>query len=133
MTSRACLLSRGMAVALAAVLVRHYELYGWLAPSVRASMDLIVIVGLFTGLALLSIVGLWRMRLWGVYSTYALVPFGTLFLSVPFIPFVSDLVPTPYLRIVAVLALNVTFLIATYALHRSHHRLARIPGTEHAQ
>lgn len=49
---------------------------------------------LFVTLTVLSVVGLLRVREWGFYSAYLLVPFSTVFHGVALVPFVTDALPS---------------------------------------
>ena len=80
---------------------------------------------LFLGLLIASIVGLLRMRPWGFYCAYVLVPVSTVLHGIALIPFIPELLPSQTLRIGSVLVLNVGFLVATVVAHlmsrRSEH------------
>jgi hypothetical protein len=117
-------LSIALAVLLIAVLLRYWVLVEGLFriartdPWSQASLLNLLVVGLFLGLLIASIVGLLKMRIWGIYAIYALVPVSTVLHGIALVPFVSGLLPTQ-LRIGAVFVLNLAFLGAALILHRS--------------
>lgn len=122
-TSR--LLSLALVVLLIGVLVRYWVLvqglFVW-PRGINIFMTYLAVVGVFIGLLLGSIVGLVRLRAWGFYCVYLLVPVSTVLHGIPLVPFVSDLLPSPGLRIWAVSILNVAFLTTAVISHWSFLR-----------
>ena len=120
--------SRVLALLLVLVLFRYFRLpLGFaifLADGFR-SMSYGIVVGGFLALMAATITGLYQRRIWGVYCVYALVPVSTVLLSIPFIPFVTDLLPTLQMRIIALPIINSAFLVGVMALHLRYRRAIR--------
>lgn len=93
----------------------------WSAPV----LTYVVVVGGFLVLLAAAAIGLLRVRPWGIYCGYALVPVSTILHGIPLVPLVSDLLPTLQFRIAAVFVLNIAFLTAIVILHASLRRDAR--------
>ncbi len=72
---------------------------------------------LYPVLAILSVAGLWTLRVWGFYAFYLHLVIGTLLLGVSFLPVLPALLP-PELRIWVVIAINMLALIAAVVMHR---------------
>lgn len=81
-----------------------------------------VVLWLFFGLWVLSVIGLLWLRPWGFYSAYALVPVSTVLLGIALVPFVTGLLPRLEWRMWTVLILNIGFLGATVFAHWSYRR-----------
>lgn len=71
----------------------------------------------FVILTIVSEVGLLRVREWGFYSAYLLVPFSALFHGVALVPFVTGALPVLQSRIWAVAVLNLLFFLAVAGTH----------------
>ena len=72
---------------------------------------------LFVFLSAASIVGLIRARKWGFVCAYLLVPISTFLHGIALVPFLTELVPTPELKLWAVAILNVIFLGTLFITH----------------
>lgn len=116
------LTNRILAAFLVGTLLWHWGLVRSLLYTGPASILGVVIV-ILLGLIVGSAVGLARLTPWGYYLTYALVPFATIFHGIALVPAVTNLLPQGQPRIVAVLVLNLAFLVAAI---RSHRKLRAI-------
>lgn len=135
MSQRPRVLSIVLAVLLIGVLVRHWTLVRGVYWNLTgdplnplwspAVLTYLLVVGGFLVLLIASAVGLLRLRPWGIYCAYALVPVSTILHGISLIPFLSDLLPTRELGIAAVLILNLTFLTAVMILHTAYRRANR--------
>jgi len=112
------LTNRILAACLIGTLLWHWGLVRALLYAGPWSILGIVIVVLF-GLLVGSAVGLIRLGSWGYYMTYTLVPFATVFHGIALVPGVTSLLPQGQARIVAVFALNLTFLVVAVRSHRN--------------
>jgi hypothetical protein len=83
---------------------------------------------LFLGLLVGSVAGLLKMRPWGFYCAYLLVPVSTMLLGIALVPFVTDWLPTRSLQVNSLFVLNVAFLVATAASHLMYRRSTRGDG-----
>jgi hypothetical protein len=76
--------SRILAALLLAGLVENWQLVAWLT-GVRDWLSFLV--GLtWLGLLIGSVIGLVRVRRWGIYLVFVLAPFSTIMLSTPLLP-----------------------------------------------
>ena len=80
---------------------------------------------LFVLLAAGSIIGLLRAKTWGLVCAYLLVPVSTFLHGIALVPFVTALLPSPELKVWAVVVVNVIFLVALVLTH-----LGQTAGTE---
>jgi hypothetical protein len=123
---RARLLSRGLAVLLILLLIADAPLVPMLLRSPVFS-TLWAILAVHLGLLLAAIVGLLRVRPWGFYCLYVLVPFSTILLSISFVPHLPRPFP-PELRPLVLTVANVAVLLVTAAAHASHRATRRAPA-----
>jgi hypothetical protein len=71
-------------------------------------------------LIVVTAIGLIRLREWGFFAAYVLVPFSTAFHGIALVPWLTNALPTLRLRIWAVFVLNTMFLTAAIWVHRKY-------------
>lgn len=115
--TRAVMINRVLAASLVGTLLWHGRLVMALfqaAPWSMLGVALILLLVLLMG----SVIGLLRLSARGYYFVYILVPYATMFHGIALIPGVTNVLPTPTLRLASVLLLNLAFLAATIVSHR---------------
>jgi hypothetical protein len=110
-----------LSASLVGVLVTNFVLLQMMFRVAPWSLLGIVLI-LFLGLLLGSIVGLLRMRPWGYWLAYALVPVSTILHGISLVPFVVELLPRLEWRIWAVFLLNGAFFVGILRSHWLYRR-----------
>jgi hypothetical protein len=125
MTERRALhLSRTIAIILLLVLVDKVALLRMaVGPllGVNSSPELLVVVWLWLFAVVGTVVGLVLHRRWSAYLLLIAVSVSTVLLSVPLLPWITQLAPEHY-RFYAMLVANVAVLFAALLLIRYHAR-----------
>ena len=81
----------------------------------------------FLLLSVASIVGLLRLQTWGFACAYLLVPVSTFLHGIALVPFLTELLPSPELKLWAVAILNVVFLGTLVVTHLLQTRVTGPP------
>ena len=118
-------LTRALAVLLVLVLAASWiEISIWLRELPRDPLSPLSLV-MTAHLLLLagSIVGLLRLRPWGFYLVYLMIPLSTVLLSISFLPLVPRLFPFP-LNSIVMSAMNLLVLVFVVSTHAKFRREA---------
>ena len=90
---RSVILTRITALLVIVTLVVHWRLVPWFLRDPLSLGGLVFLV--YLGLSVAACAGLLQLRAWRFYSFYASVVFGTIMLSIPFIPMPLGILPVP--------------------------------------
>ncbi|HUF25531.1 MAG TPA: hypothetical protein VMM18_01020 [Gemmatimonadaceae bacterium] len=88
---------------------------------VRSSAELLVVVWVWLLVLLGTVAGLTFQRRWGAYLLLIFVPVSTVLLSIPLIPWITQLAPQSY-RVYGMLLVNGVVLFTALLLVQGHRR-----------
>jgi hypothetical protein len=109
-------LTRVLVVIVLITVLRYWELIPTFVRGPLSTVGFVIV--LYLALSIVSVAGLFLRRRWGFYALYALVLYGTMILSLSFVPVPLGFLPLER-RWIGMTLLNAAVFVLAALVHRS--------------